>query len=392
MIVKTQREVEELNLDRSDVETGLLDLARPRESPAPAPPLAPNDEHFDQFKRLIYSITLPFIGVGVVVLVVAYDVIGLGHQVFQPLLLVLAGCFALLSLLLQLVRVRLWPFEAVTLTAVAGLLLVRFYYLFDLGPAQVESGVLVRALTLPVLYTFVFLALPGTYALGALVGFYLTLVVIGVGRALPAGEPKLAATLALFYAWNAVIIVVLHFFSRFKEDYVEVRMRVDQMAYLAFNDYLTGLPNRRGIERILQDEVERARRYGRPLSVVMVDLDHLKRVNDAFGHDVGDRALQEVAQLLSRELRRTDRIGRWGGEEFIIVAPETDRKAAWVLAQRLKETLENRRFDQVGTITASYGVASFRPDDTVQSLIKRADEALYRAKTGGRNRVEVEIG
>lgn len=374
-------------MDRSDVETPLPGPVRPQQSFALAPASDPIDEHFDSFKRLVYSITLPFIGLGVVILAVAYEATGLSHQALQPLLLVLAGGLGFLSILLRLVRVRLWPLEAVTLTAVAGLFL-----LFDLTPDQVEAGLLVRSLILPVFYTFIFLALPGNFALGALVAFYLSLVAIGIARMLPSGDPKILGMLVLFYTWNAIIIVVLHFFSRFKEHYVEARMRADQMAYLAFNDYLTGLPNRRGIERILQDEVERARRYGRPLSVVMVDLDHLKRVNDTFGHDAGDRTLQEVAQLLARELRRTDRVGRWGGEEFIVVAPETDRKAAWMLAQRLKETLERHPFDQVGTITASYGVASFRPDDTVQSLIKRADEALYRAKVAGRNRVEVEVG
>ncbi len=374
-------------MDRSDVETPLPGPVRPQQSFALAPASDPIDEHFDSFKRLVYSITLPFIGLGVVILAVAYEATGLSHQALQPLLLVLAGGLGFLSILLRLVRVRLWPLEAVTLTAVAGLFL-----LFDLTPDQVEAGLLVRSLILPVFYTFIFLALPGNFALGALVAFYLSLVAIGIARMLPSGDPKIIVMLVLFYTWNAIIIVVLHFFSRFKEHYVEARMRADQMAYLAFNDYLTGLPNRRGIERILQDEVERARRYGRPLSVVMVDLDHLKRVNDTFGHDAGDRTLQEVAQLLARELRRTDRVGRWGGEEFIVVAPETDRKAAWMLAQRLKETLERHPFDQVGTITASYGVASFRPDDTVQSLIKRADEALYRAKVAGRNRVEVEVG
>ncbi len=317
---------------------------------------------------------------------------GLGGQALEPLLLVLAGWFFGCAVLLRVVRVKLWPFELVTLLAVAVFILVRFDALFDLPTDQFQVGILIRTLVLPVVYTFVFLALPGNYALAALTVFHAALITVGLVRFWSGGNPNLAALLAGFYTWSAVITVVLHFFSRFKEHYVEARIRADQLAYLAFNDYLTGLPNRRGLERILQDEVERARRYNRPLSVVMVDLDHLKRINDTFGHDAGDRTLQEVAGLLAGELRRTDRVGRWGGEEFIIVAPETDRKAAWVLAQRLKETLENHPFDQVGTVTASWGVASFRPSDTVESLIKRADEALYRAKTAGRNRVEVEIG
>ncbi len=326
------------------------------------------------------------------VLFAVYHSSGLGDQMLQPLLVVIAGWFVFCAVILQIAKVRLWPFEAVTLIGLAIFVLIRFDHLLNLPPAQVQAGIFIRTLALPVIYTFVYLALPGNLALAALAVLQSGMVAIGLARFWSGADPSVAAMLAGFYTWNAVVIIVLHFFSRFKEHYVEARIRADQMTYLAFNDYLTGLPNRRGIERILQDEVERARRYNRPLSVVMVDLDYLKRINDTFGHDVGDRTLQEVADLLSREVRRTDRVGRWGGEEFLIVAPETDRKAAWVLAQRLKETLESHPLDQVGAVTASYGVASFRPSDTVQSLIKRADEALYRAKTGGRNRVEVEVG
>ena len=390
-MVTTLGKVEEPTLNRSNPDAELLETPGPDVRPAATPRTGP-DEHFDQFKRTVYSVTLPLIAFGVLVLFAVYQLSGLGDQPLQPLLLVIAGWFAACALILRVAWLELWPFEALTLIGLAAFILVRFHSLLEMPPAQVQAGIFIRTLVLPVAYTFVFLTLPGNSALAALTLFQLGMMAIGVARFWSGADPALGAVLAGFYTWNGVVIIVLHFFSRFKEHYVEARIRADQMTYLAFNDYLTGLPNRRGIERILQDEVERARRYNRPLSVVMVDLDHLKRINDTFGHDIGDRTLQEVATLFSRELRRTDRIGRWGGEEFIIVAPETDRKAAWVLAQRLRESLENHVFDQIGTITASYGVAAFRPGDTVHSLIKRADEALYRAKTGGRNRVEVEIG
>lgn len=162
---------------------------------------------------------------------------------------------------------------------------------------------------------------------------------------------------------------------------------------LANTDGLTGLYNHRHLQERLQQEVDRARRYGRPLSVVMADIDHFKRFNDTFGHPCGDEALIAVSDTLRQVGRTPDIVARYGGEEFLLVLPETELSKAMIVAERARQCVEALRFPAVhpsARLTLSLGVAELAPNDLMQegskgSLIKRADEALYRAKDGGRN-------
>ena len=154
-------------------------------------------------------------------------------------------------------------------------------------------------------------------------------------------------------------------------------------------DRLTGLANRRRLEESLQTEVLRARRYGKPFSVIMLDIDHFKVVNDGFGHQAGDNVLVAVAGLITRTARETDVAGRWGGEEFLLVCPETEIQVVAALAERLRVEFAATDFPLAGKVTSSFGVAAFTPGDSVKTLVQRADEALYRAKDNGRNCVEV---
>jgi diguanylate cyclase (GGDEF)-like protein len=124
------------------------------------------------------------------------------------------------------------------------------------------------------------------------------------------------------------------------------------------------------------------------VSVVLLDIDHFKTINDTFGHDIGDNVLIEVSALLKGQLRAADTLGRWGGEEFLIVANSTDAAEVNRMAERLRAALAGHEFPHAGQITASFGVATSLPHDTPESLVKRADQALYQAKQGGRNRVE----
>jgi two-component system cell cycle response regulator len=164
---------------------------------------------------------------------------------------------------------------------------------------------------------------------------------------------------------------------------------------LAHTDALTLVLNRRALVGRLTAEVDRARRYESVVSVLMVDLDHFKGVNDTYGHPVGDQVLRDVAQLLQHEVRSVDIVARYGGEEFIVVLPETSSEGAVVFAERIRERIEARMFESTGhslLLTTSIGVATF-PSARVASmddLIARADEALYRAKAEGRNRVRTE--
>ncbi len=160
---------------------------------------------------------------------------------------------------------------------------------------------------------------------------------------------------------------------------------------LATTDSLTGLLNRREFTRILEGEMDRAKRYGTPLSLAMYDLDYFKRVNDTFGHDTGDYVLQTVTDLVRQNIRAVDVAARWGGEEFMVLMPQSDLAAAQSVAEKLRQTIAQYRFDKAGAITVSFGVTEFAPQDDSNSLLKRVDDALYQAKEHGRNRTEILI-
>jgi diguanylate cyclase (GGDEF)-like protein len=157
---------------------------------------------------------------------------------------------------------------------------------------------------------------------------------------------------------------------------------------LANTDRLTGLWNRLKFEEVAQQEVSRAERYGYPLSLVFFDLDHFKDINDQHGHEVGDQVLCRLAQLVSGHLRESDSLCRWGGEEFLILMPHTDKQQAEQLAEKLRELVAKAALLEQQSISASFGIAQLAPGELLRDLVRNADAALYRAKQLGRNRVE----
>ena len=163
----------------------------------------------------------------------------------------------------------------------------------------------------------------------------------------------------------------------------------EEITRLSQEDHLTGLLNRRRITQLLEHEVRRALRYDTTFSIILMDIDHFKLVNDQFGHQAGDAVLKMIADVIKTGVRASDFVGRWGGEEFIILSPQTDIAGAISLAEKMRSRLESTKFDKIGRRTASCGVASFDPGDDIEALIGRADAGLYAAKTRGRNRVEV---
>jgi diguanylate cyclase (GGDEF)-like protein len=164
----------------------------------------------------------------------------------------------------------------------------------------------------------------------------------------------------------------------------------EQQASQARIDSLTGLANRRALEEILAAEIARAHRFTHQLAVVLLDLDRFKEINDNFGHAAGDVMLREVSRLLTSLARQGDTVARWGGEEFVVVLPETDLEGAERFADRLRRTIEAQSVGDMQT-SASCGVATMLPEDNVEELLHAADEALYQAKTNGRNRTESAI-
>jgi diguanylate cyclase (GGDEF)-like protein/hemerythrin-like metal-binding protein len=167
----------------------------------------------------------------------------------------------------------------------------------------------------------------------------------------------------------------------------ELEATVTELDNAASTDRLTGCWNRRQLERAVEVEVGRSRRSHDPLSLVLFDLDHFKQVNDRYGHQVGDAVLVEMVERVTRTIRVSDSLTRWGGEEFVVLAPLTGLTEAVATAERLRQVVAGEPFRETGPLTATFGVAEWLPDEDFQSLLRRADRALYAAKLSGRNRV-----
>lgn len=189
----------------------------------------------------------------------------------------------------------------------------------------------------------------------------------------------------LFVAFRYALV---HLEREVRSKTSELENKNEELARLSATDALTGLFNRLKLDDAFALEIRRAERYSHPLSVVLVDIDHFKAVNDNHGHLVGDEVLTRFANLLRRYVREIDIAGRWGGEEFMVICPETDIVGAVTLAEHLRAEIGGYPFPAVGNMTASFGVAELLPGEDEDRLVARADAALYRAKQNGRNRVE----
>lgn len=171
-----------------------------------------------------------------------------------------------------------------------------------------------------------------------------------------------------------------------------VKESSDALRQIASTDLLTGLLNRRSFSEIVERETARSRRGGHPLTLVLGDIDFFKRINDSYGHAAGDHVLLNVSNLLQGAVRDYDCVARWGGEEFVVLLPDTDITLAAHIVERLRELVatSNQSFEgQTIPITMTFGVTQFVAGENWHAIVARADEALYRGKTEGRNRVEV---
>lgn len=164
-----------------------------------------------------------------------------------------------------------------------------------------------------------------------------------------------------------------------------------KLEHLVHTDALTQIWNRYHMESVIDEQISAAKRYEQDLGVILFDVDNFKQVNDTYGHEVGDHVLLGIAKLFKKQLRDTDDLGRWGGEEFLIIAKHSDVNATKQLAERLRSCLERAEFGEAGTVTASFGVTQYRAVESRTHLIKRVDDALYEAKEGGRNCVVTNL-
>lgn len=172
----------------------------------------------------------------------------------------------------------------------------------------------------------------------------------------------------------------------------ELRAKAKELEFTSHTDALTGLNNRRRVMEKLSEEAVRFQRNQRPFSVIICDVDHFKKVNDTYGHDCGDAALKALTGLMQRHIRKQDCLARWGGEEFLLLLPETNAAGAAVLAEKLRRRIGEFEFSYAGAkipLTMTFGVAEYIRDYGVDACIVGADSALYKGKTDGRNRVVI---
>lgn len=178
--------------------------------------------------------------------------------------------------------------------------------------------------------------------------------------------------------------------AKLNEKEAKLQKTVQRLDQLAGTDSLTSAGNRRQFDEMVERELDRSRRFGHPISLMLLDLDLFKMINDTHGHVQGDRVLQHVAECIRNVLRKSDSLSRWGGEEFVILMPDTELSSAAILAERVRASIASHSIEGLGSVTASIGVAELMESESREQWVARVDAAMYRAKDGGRNRVEVD--
>ena len=158
---------------------------------------------------------------------------------------------------------------------------------------------------------------------------------------------------------------------------------------ISITDPLTNVYNRLYLDKSYAYEVQRAKRYNNSFSIILVDIDHFKEINDTYGHNVGDNVLKEIAAILKENIRQTDKLGRWGGEEFLIICPQTNYENARIIAENLRTIFCNHKFSSIENLTCSFDVSMYDINAKHDETFIKADKALYIAKNEGRNKVVV---
>jgi diguanylate cyclase (GGDEF)-like protein len=317
--------------------------------------------------------------------------IGAIDRVAYPVLLVTDGLGTLLLFLRPQLLQRI---VATIFTTFILYLLANYYYLFIYQTVTGHTSnyqLATLALWLPLGYlaAFIFFSprTAGLTSLGIFAAFCLPQLAI-----LSRIEPLIAHDMIINMLLSHVVyITALWGVAQIKSHAAGVHNIAQTMRLAATQDSLTGVPNRRVMRQALEAVIADPLNHVQPVSLLLFDVDRFKNINDTHGHDVGDEVLVRIAHFVQRQLRTTDLLARWGGEEFIILVPGQSEEQARQTAERLRAGLADIEHPHVGTVTASVGFTRFVPGESVSAFVKRADGALYQAKRLGRNRVEGQL-
>ncbi|WP_456271013.1 diguanylate cyclase [Bacillus sp. AK031] len=345
-------------------------------------------ESFTYLKRRIYIVLLPvFILVFGVVMALLYISEGYIDPINNVTFSLLITGLSIFWAVLVKKPERFWLVELSVFILATVLFLLRMFLaiLDDLGvQGDVHLGTV--SYWASIYYFLVFLTFRGAGALFVSIStFSLIAFVAGyhVFFSINANGDTID-TLMQFTIATLGNIVVLYYIQRMIETYLEAEIT----KYHANTDYLTKLPNRRKMEQILQQEKQTFQDDGTTFTVSMFDIDYFKKVNDTYGHDVGDKVLQELTSLISGNLKDNEYIGRWGGEEFLMIFSNSNLEKGKQRSTAICQLIHQHNFPEAGNITCSFGIAQYEKYEELKDLLKRTDDALYIAKAKGRNRVE----
>lgn len=336
-------------------------------------------ESLDDLKRGIYLWVLPFVALTALI-----NFIATGTRAFD--LLVNGG------LVLWFILSWFWAYfkkslrfgEYSNLLLITMYLLVTIYDVIHHHLAKTGAGSLGDFIIwVPLYFMFIFITLGIKKGLLFAITVFLMTLAFGIADFKHLSAESIDSVTQFYFA-VVVYILVLYYAQHLYRSYTEVAI-LKKYAYI---DSLTNIANRHQIDRWLEEKFRAAKEEGKPFSIIFFDIDHFKKVNDVFGHKIGDCVLKELSAIISGNLRDGDQFGRWGGEEFILIT-NSNGGQAFEKAEHFRKMVENHRFKGAGRLTASFGVTEYCLNDNIDSLLNRADEALYRSKNCGRNRVSL---
>ena len=341
-------------------------------------------------QRIYMAATTP----GVILLMILWFVsytfgeMGLIDQYTVPLL---STIIVILLIMLRLQRIKLNTFEIFVFCLVFVYFLTKIYLDFNRLAQEGDRINSSTLLCIPLLYILGFTLLGKRKGFISALIFLISLMYLGMAslyqsRGIPGNIDNVLMLMELLLV-SIASIVMLYLLSYISEQHFKGHVQAEVNARLANTDSLTQVNNRRQLEKHIENEIKRANRYSQPLAVLMLDFDYFKKVNDQYGHTAGDAVLVNIAQRVRGSLRSIDHFGRWGGDEFICVAVNTDIDTANALAERLRKEIEEARFPDTPVITCSIGVTLYLKGDTLNKLISRVDKGLMQSKAAGRNRV-----
>ena len=356
---------------------------------SPAPPHPTLQDELYRLKRRVLWVSLPLGFVAAMVGWVATD-FGLQGDLYGrvslPLFALSLGAYFLALGFGGRTGLRVAELGVFWSTAV--LMVMNLY--FTLVVVEKE-GVWLTALWMGIIYLMAHYVYEPQMALRVSAGLFVGLLASGWAALLPqvlSGAWFDANVVVQLYGSQLIYLLLTRLLVAYREQADRLRLESQALHELAHTDPLTGLSNRRSLRNAIRAELER-HPAAEPVSLILLDLDRFKAINDTHGHEVGDRVLVHVCRLLRESVRKGDQVGRWGGEEFVVLLPNTLLREAQELAERLQGVLNANALEGRYPVSASFGVATALPEDTADSLVSRADHAMYASKQAGGNRVVV---